>query len=106
MARGSAPADPARIPTLAAVALLLVAVLAMSPSTNALQTPPLPGDKVEVTFDERSMIIGGERVLLMSGGIHYVRTPPADWPRLFGLWKELGFNTVQTCKHAAAVRHT
>jgi len=34
-----------------------------------------PGKPVAVTYDARSLIIGGERILLFSGSIHYPRVP-------------------------------
>ena len=49
-----------------------------------------------VRFDNRSFIINGERVLLLSGGVHYARVLPADWERVFTLAREMGLNTIQT----------
>jgi hypothetical protein len=50
----------------------------------------------EVTFDERSLMIGGERELFLSGSVHYPRIVPADWDRVFQLAKGMGLNTIQT----------
>eukprot|EP00755_Sulcionema_specki_P016194 Sspe_Gene.61401::Locus_34073_Transcript_1_2_Confidence_0.500_Length_2681::g.61401::m.61401 len=49
-----------------------------------------------VSFDERSAIIDGERIFILSGAVHYTRVLPDDWPRVFRLAKELGLNTIQT----------
>ena len=49
-----------------------------------------------VTFDSRSMIIDGERRLLLSGAVHYARVLPEDWDRVFQLAREMGINTIQT----------
>jgi hypothetical protein len=49
-----------------------------------------------VSFDERSAIIDGERQLMLSGAVHYPRVPPEDWDRVFKMAKEMGLNTIQT----------
>jgi hypothetical protein len=66
-----------------------------------------------VTFDERSAFVDGERQLMLSGAVHYPRVPPEDWdsefPRsdstvlssfyitgVFKLAKSMGLNTIQT----------
>jgi Glycosyl hydrolases family 35 len=49
-----------------------------------------------VSFDRRSFIIDGERVLLLSGSIHYSRVPPSDWEPAVLKAKELGLNCIQT----------
>lgn len=71
-------------------ALLLSSVLA---AAAALTTADAARS---VTFDSRSFIIDGERVLLQSGSIHYQRVVPADWPRVLALAVEMGMNAVQT----------
>merc|ERR1719253_2182496 len=50
----------------------------------------------KVTFDERSLMIGGQRELFLSGAVHYPRVLPSDWDRVFKLAKEMGLNTIQT----------
>jgi hypothetical protein len=49
-----------------------------------------------VSYDGRSILIAGERQLMLSGSIHYARLPPADWDRALKLAKGMGLNTVQT----------
>lgn len=63
--------------------LLLLAAVA------ARATAFAPDDDV-IRFDNRSLIINGERKLLLSGGVHYARVLPAQWPRVFALVKEMG----------------
>eukprot|EP00050_Salpingoeca_kvevrii_P009598 m.3803 g.3803 ORF g.3803 m.3803 type:complete len:916 (+) comp2353_c0_seq2:127-2874(+) len=70
--------------------LLLQGAAALAPSAAA------PGVGHNVSFDERSVIIDGQRHLIVSGALHYARILPADWPRAFALAKELGINTIQT----------
>lgn len=52
--------------------------------------------KKTVTYDSRSLIIGGSRELLFSGSIHYPRSPPEMWPELIRKAKEGGLNVIQT----------
>ena len=49
-----------------------------------------------VAYDSRSFILDGERVLLLSGSIHYQRVLPSDWSRVLTLAVENGLNTIQT----------
>jgi len=49
-----------------------------------------------LALDGRSFILNGERVLLLSGSIHYQRVLPEDWNRVLSLALEMGLNTVQT----------
>jgi hypothetical protein len=73
-------------PTAAALPFLLLAAL-LAPCAAAARTS---------TYDSRSFILDGERVLISSGSIHYQRVLPADWPRALALAAEAGFNAVQT----------
>ena len=50
----------------------------------------------QVTFDSRSLIIDGERKLLMSGSIHYPRSTPSMWPDLIQTAKTAGVNVIET----------
>ncbi|XP_052198181.1 beta-galactosidase 6 isoform X2 [Diospyros lotus] len=49
-----------------------------------------------VTYDGRSLIIDGQRELLLSGSIHYPRSTPQMWPYLIGKAKEGGVDVIQT----------
>ena len=49
----------------------------------------------EVTYDHHSLLINGERTLILSGAMHYFRLPHRDlWPQRLALIKECGFNAV------------
>ena len=49
-----------------------------------------------VAFDNRSLILGGERSLFASVGIHYPRFTPGQWDDVLLKAKNDGFNMVQT----------
>ena len=47
-------------------------------------------------FDARSLLFGGRREFLLSGEIHYARSPRAAWPALLDRSRALGLNCVAT----------
>ncbi|ONK73107.1 uncharacterized protein A4U43_C04F27330 [Asparagus officinalis] len=49
-----------------------------------------------VTYDHRSLIIDGQRKLLISASIHYPRSVPSMWPGLIAAAKDGGCNTIET----------
>ncbi|XP_045822124.1 beta-galactosidase 10-like [Trifolium pratense] len=49
-----------------------------------------------VTYDGRSLIIDGQRKLLISASIHYPRSVPAMWPGLVQTAKEGGVDVIET----------
>ncbi|GLJ24400.1 hypothetical protein SUGI_0466010 [Cryptomeria japonica] len=49
-----------------------------------------------VSYDHRSLIIDGQRKLLMSASIHYPRSVPAMWPDLIAKAKEGGIDVIDT----------
>ncbi|VFQ78401.1 unnamed protein product [Cuscuta campestris] len=49
-----------------------------------------------VTYDQRSLIIGGSREIFFSGSIHYPRLPPEMWPDVIKKAKDGGLNLIQT----------
>ncbi|KAI3454272.1 hypothetical protein Pfo_010935 [Paulownia fortunei] len=49
-----------------------------------------------VSYDTRSLIIDGQRKLLISAAIHYPRSVPAMWPGLVQLAKEGGVDVIET----------
>ena len=61
----------------------------------------LGGKPYTVSYDERSMLVGGKPVLLMSGSAHYVRSTPEMWPEIFAKMKASGLNAVESCKRPA-----
>ncbi|GAV60295.1 Glyco_hydro_35 domain-containing protein/BetaGal_dom4_5 domain-containing protein [Cephalotus follicularis] len=50
----------------------------------------------DVTYDGRSLIIDGQRKILLSGSIHYPRSTPEMWPSLIAKAKEGGLDVIQT----------
>ena len=50
----------------------------------------------QVSYDARSFALGGDRVLLLSGSIHYPRVPVGDWGRVLQQAAAMGLNTIQT----------
>ncbi|CAI0556764.1 unnamed protein product [Linum tenue] len=50
----------------------------------------------EVTYDGRSLMIGGQRKMLFSGSIHYPRSTPEMWPSLISKAKEGGIDVIAT----------
>lgn len=49
-----------------------------------------------VTYDRNSIIINGEKKILISGSIHYPRSTPEMWPDLIKKAKEGGVDVIQT----------
>ena len=54
------------------------------------------GGGYNVSYDNRSFIIDGERTLLLSGAVHYPRVALGQWSEVFRLMHEDGLNVVQT----------
>ncbi|KAJ6360627.1 hypothetical protein OIU77_004609 [Salix suchowensis] len=71
------------------VLFLVAAVLAVLGSGSIVHG----GD---VTYDGRSLIIGGRRKIVFSGSIHYPRTTPEMWPSLIAKAKEGGLDAIET----------
>ena len=49
-----------------------------------------------VSYDARALLINGTRKLILSGGIHYVRSSRYEWDRLFKLASAMGLNNIET----------
>eukprot|EP00250_Pteridium_aquilinum_P015845 c22797_g1_i1 orf=77-2668(+) len=49
-----------------------------------------------VSYDERALVIDGQRRVLLSGSIHYPRSTPQMWGDLVGKAKDGGLNVIQT----------
>lgn len=54
------------------------------------------GVPYSVSYDERAILINGERVLLLSGSVHYPRFAEAEWAHQLNLTRMSGLNMVQT----------
>ena len=61
-----------------ALSVIILAV-ACSASDIVSSFSDLGGKPYDVTYNKRSMIVGGKPVLLMSGSVHYVRSTPEMW---------------------------
>ena len=87
--------DPVR--KMAKLLIVLAALLAAFCSVfGMLRYHDVRGKGYSVTYDNRSFIIDGERVLLLSGAVHYPRVHDGDWSRVFREMYLDGLNTVQT----------
>ncbi|PKA57292.1 Beta-galactosidase 2 [Apostasia shenzhenica] len=49
-----------------------------------------------VAYDNKAIIINGQRKILISGSIHYPRSTPAMWPDLIQKAKDGGLDVIQT----------
>lgn len=49
-----------------------------------------------VTFDEKSVIVNGKRILIACGEVHYPRCTAAMWPSILERSKGLGINTISS----------
>ncbi|KAL9237831.1 hypothetical protein vseg_012334 [Gypsophila vaccaria] len=49
-----------------------------------------------VTYDHRSLIVGGRRRILISAGVHYPRATPEMWPDVIAKAKEGGVDVIET----------
>eukprot|EP01027_Heterolobosea_sp_BB2_P013522 GEZU01019503.1.p1 GENE.GEZU01019503.1~~GEZU01019503.1.p1 ORF type:complete len:775 (-),score=155.68 GEZU01019503.1:405-2729(-) len=49
-----------------------------------------------VSYDNRALIINGQRTLILSGSIHYPRSTPSMWPQLMKQSVAAGLNTIET----------
>jgi beta-galactosidase len=50
-----------------------------------------------ISFDGQSLIIGTQRVWLVSGSLHYFRIPHELWPQRLAAAKQAGLNCITTC---------
>lgn len=51
---------------------------------------------MQISYDSRAITIDGKRTLILCGAIHYPRSTPAMWPRLFERSRQAGINTIDT----------
>lgn len=54
------------------------------------------GRPYSVTYDSRAILINGQRAMLLSGSVHYVRSTPAMWEDIMRKTKQEGLNCIQT----------
>ncbi|XP_078447320.1 beta-galactosidase 6-like isoform X2 [Wolffia australiana] len=74
-----------------AAVLFAAAVVAAAMADGA--AAPASGN---VTYDGRSLIVGGEKKIVFSGSVHYPRSTPEMWPRLIQRGREGGLDAIQT----------
>jgi beta-galactosidase len=80
--------------------LITILILgAFTLSSNIAQQPSLSDKSIIqksrlVSFDPKAVTIDGERQLLISGEIHYARSPRELWPQLLDYSKAMGLNCV------------
>lgn len=77
-------------------ATLLACAAAAYAASNYPDYAALRGTPMTVTYDNRSVLINGERALFMSFGLHYPRLTPAMWRDVLAKAKTDGYNMVQT----------
>lgn len=53
-------------------------------------------DAINVSFDNRAIVVDGKRTLLIAGSIHYPRAHSSEWPHILNEAKENGINLIQT----------
>lgn len=66
------------------------------PNAGSLSYADVRGAPYKVDYDHRAIRINGQRVLLLSGGMHYPRSSPLMWPQLMEASRAAGLNTVQS----------
>ncbi|KAN0039975.1 hypothetical protein ACTA71_011857 [Dictyostelium dimigraforme] len=85
--------------------LLLIIVLVNGISINNFKNKEINfnkreiengNNKINVTYDGRSLIINGERKLLISGSVHYPRTSEEMWPIILKQSKDAGIDMIET----------
>ena len=54
------------------------------------------GMPYNVSYNSRSILVGGKPVLLLSGSVHYTRSTPEMWPIIFAKMKAAGLNAVES----------
>lgn len=73
---------------------LFVAVACLT--LSAFSPQPLPAQQVAVTWDSRSLMLDGHRVLPVMGEVHYSRIPADEWAAEVRKMKEGGVTIIAT----------
>ncbi|KAI5080533.1 hypothetical protein GOP47_0003716 [Adiantum capillus-veneris] len=74
--------------------IVLLTTVPTGSCTNS--TLVLGGLQRSVTYDERAIVIDGQRKLLISASIHYPRSTPEMWPDLIAKAKEGGVDVIES----------
>lgn len=72
---------------------LIIGALVVAPLDAAYLATGRP---YNVSYDQRAILLNGERTLLISGSVHYPRSTPAMWPSILQQSKLAGVNLIQT----------
>ena len=72
-----------------------LAVLSQSAASRSLYDN-VRGRPYTVSYDSRAVLVNGDRVLLLSGSVHYPRASPSMWPQLMQTARAGGLNTIET----------
>ncbi|KAA3462829.1 beta-galactosidase 13-like [Gossypium australe] len=90
--------DPGRILLITFLSTLLITSSIAQKEEEEEVDPNSPESTTpkEVTYDSRSLLVNGKRMLFFSGSIHYPRSPPDAWPDLLRKAKMGGLNMVET----------
>ena len=80
----------------ASLCCLLCAVVPAAASSSIVRSfDDLRGRPYNVSYDNRSMLMDGRRVLLLGGSFHYPRAPPEEWRGIMQTMKDDGLNHLQ-----------
>ena len=79
-----------------AAALNATAGASFTPNAGFLTFDQLGGKPYNVSYDYRAITINGQRVYLLSAGVHYPRSSPSMWPQMFQRIRASGLNNLQT----------
>jgi beta-galactosidase len=74
---------------------LVTLLVCLRVQCNWITYDDLKGKPFNVTYDHRAIKINGQRVMLLSGDVHYTRSSPAMWPTIMKMAREHGLNTLQ-----------
>ena len=85
---------PLRLPLL--LCALVLCTIPRSASAAISSYDDVRGRPYTVGWDHRALLINNQRVLLLSGGIHYPRSTPAMWPHLMRELRASGLNAMQS----------
>jgi len=86
--------DPRILRTMRAIRILWLFLWALA---SHLVYATSNGNTTDVTWDEYSLSVNGERVFIFSGEFHYMRLPvPEMWLDVFQKLRASGFNAVSS----------
>ena len=71
-------------------------MVANAATFNYLYYDALNGKPYNVTYDERSFMINGQRTLLLGGSVHYPRLSPGQWDDILSKARNDGLNHIET----------